>query len=217
VNTAIAVDQQSVASDSLCASAEEHGKGPSQIAGCGKVCQPEAAALATATQQLKTDLQRRASQQQQVRADGLAISKNEAAQLAKPIDADIFERHEALAAIEAKEPAVQTLDWLLKALILVLDLSPVLMKSFSSRSGTDQVVLARRLEKRADAEFESDVLLQARDSARDSVVTSLAESERSIGVLRADRRLADARDRLIPDRPDPSWPRQDAPAPREGL
>ncbi len=77
-----------------------------------------------------------------------------AAQQAKPIDADVFSRHAALSAIEHKDSSVLWLDWLVTFLIAAIDLGPVLMKSFSERSATDEAVLATRQRKHDLREIE---------------------------------------------------------------
>lgn len=158
---AVAVDQHNLTTGQTELSAEEQGHGPSHIAGCGRACRADTVAVQNAQVQLDKDrvqiapLERTLSVAQQAEAGNLAE------QQAKPIDADVFTRHAALSAIEQTNSSVAWLDWLVTFLIGAIDLGPILMKSFSPQSATDEAVLAARRRKQ-------DELGTARDFHRDA-------------------------------------------------
>ena len=147
----LAVDQRNLTTGQTELSAEEQGHGPSHMsAGCGRACRaghgrrPEARScrLDRDRTQIAPARAQALSRAQQAEAQDLAK------QQAKPIDADVFTRHAALSAIERKNSSVAWLDWLVTFLIGAIDLGPILMKTFSPQSATDEAVLAARLRKR---------------------------------------------------------------------
>jgi Domain of unknown function (DUF4407) len=149
---AVAVDQHNLTSGQTELSAEEQGHGPSHIAGCGRACRADTVAVQNAQVQLDRDRGQIAPLENTLALAQQAEAQDLAKQQAKPIDADVFTRHAALSAIEKKNSSVAWLDWLVTFLIGAIDLGPILMKSFSPQSATDEAVLAARLLKQDERE-----------------------------------------------------------------
>jgi hypothetical protein len=198
---ALVVDQRNLTNGQTELSAEEQGHGPSHIAGCGRACRADTVALQNAQQQLQSDraqiapLERALAQAQQTEARYLA------AQQAKPIDADVFSRHAALSAIERKNSSVKWLDWLVTFLIAAIDLGPILMKSFSSQSATDEAILAARLRKRDRLEVERGFQLDAVTAGARAAAPAAAEYQHDAfdteARLDSETRIRHANDRAL--------------------
>jgi hypothetical protein len=149
----LAVDQRNLTKGQTELSAEEQGHGPSHIAGCGRACRADTVAVQNAQVQLETDRAQIAPLERSLSRAQQAETRDLAEQQAKPIDADVFSRHAALSAIEKQNSSVRWLDWLVTFLIGAIDLGPILMKTFSPQSATDEAVLAARLRKRDELEI----------------------------------------------------------------
>jgi hypothetical protein len=171
-------DQVALTSAQTELSAEEQGHGPSHIAGCGRACRADTVALQQAQKQLDTDRAQRRPLARALATAKQAEVRDLAAQQAKPIDADVFSRHAALSAIERTNSSVAWLDWLVTFLIAAIDLGPVLMKSFSDRSATDEAVLATRQRKQDVREIERDFHRDAAVSGSQQAAPAAAEYAR---------------------------------------
>ncbi len=174
----IRADQLALTSAQTELSAEEQGHGPSHIAGCGRACRADTVALQQAQRQLDSDRAQRTPLAQALAGAKQAEVGDLAAQQAKPIDADVFSRHAALSAIEDKNSSVRWLDWLVTFLIASIDLGPVLMKSFSERSATDEAVLASRQRKQDAREIERSFYRDAALSGAEQAAPDAAEYAR---------------------------------------
>jgi hypothetical protein len=198
---AVAVDQHNLTSGQTELSAEEQGHGPSHIVGCGRACRADTVAVQNAQVQLDRDraqiapLEGTLSRAQQAEAQDLAK------QQAKPIDADVFTRHAALSAIEKKNSSVEWLDWLVTFLIAAIDLGPILMKSFSPQSATDEAVLAARLLKQDEREVARGFHLDAVTSGAQRAAPAAAGYQREAfdteARLDSDTRIRHANDRAL--------------------
>jgi hypothetical protein len=197
----LAVDQRNLTTGQTELSAEEQGHGPSRIAGCGRACRADTVAVQNAQVQLDKDRARIAplelalSQAQQAEARDLAH------QQAKPIDADVFTRHAALSAIERKNSSVAWLDWLVTFLIGAIDLGPILMKTFSPQSATDEAVLAARLRKRDEHEIAATFHHEAATAGAQEAAPAAAEYQRAAfdteARLGSETRIKHANDRAL--------------------
>jgi alpha-D-ribose 1-methylphosphonate 5-triphosphate synthase subunit PhnG len=174
----IRADQVALTSAQTELSAEEQGHGPSHIAGCGRACRADTVALQQAQRQLDADRAQREPLLLALAKAKQAEIRDLATQQAKPIDADVFSRHAALSAIERKDSSVAWLDWLVTFLIAAIDLGPVLMKSFSDRSATDESVLATRQRKQDVREIERDFHRNAAVSGSQQAAPAAAEYQR---------------------------------------
>lgn len=174
----IGADQAALTRAQTELSAEEQGHGPSHIAGCGRACRADTVALQQAQKQLDADRAQRAPLARALAAAKQAEVRDLAAQQAKPIDADVFSRHAALSAIEHKDSSVLWLDWLVTFLIAAIDLGPVLMKSFSERSATDEAVLVARQRKQDVREIERTFYRDAALSGAQQAAPNAAEYAR---------------------------------------
>ena len=186
---ALAVDQHNLTTGQTELSAEEQGHGPSHIAGCGRACRADTVAVQNAQVQLDRDRARIAPLELALSRAQQAEARDLAGQQAKPIDADVFTRHAALSAIERKNSSVAWLDWLVTFLIGAIDLGPILMKTFSPQSATDEAVLAARLRKRDEHEiasrFHRDAATAgAQEAARPPRSTSARRSTPRLGSTR---------------------------------
>jgi Domain of unknown function (DUF4407) len=171
-------DQMALTSAQTELSAEEQGHGPSHIAGCGRACRADTVALQQAQKQLDADRAQRGPVALALATAKQVEVRDLAAQQAKPIDADVFSRHAALSAIEHTNSSVAWLDWLVTFLIAAIDLGPVLMKSFSDRSATDEAVLATRRRKQDVREIERDFHRNAAVSGSQQAAPAAAEYQR---------------------------------------
>ena len=197
----LGIDQRNLTKGQTELSAEEQGHGPSHIAGCGRACRADTVAVQNAQVQLETDraqiapLERSLSQAQQ------AETRDLAAQQAKPIDADVFSRHAALSAIEKKNSSVKWLDWLVTFLIGAIDLGPILMKTFSPQSATDEAVLAARLRKRDELEIGREFHRDAVTAGVERAAPAAAEYQHAAfdteARLESETRIKHANDRAL--------------------
>ncbi len=197
----LAVDQRNLTTGQTELSAEEQGHGPSHIAGCGRACRADTVAVQNAQVQLDRDrtqiapLELALSRAQQAEAQDLAK------QQAKPIDADVFTRHAALSAIERKNSSVAWLDWLVTFLIGAIDLGPILMKTFSPQSATDEAVLAARLRKRDEHAIAASFHHEAATAGAQEAAPAAAEYQRAAfdteARLDSETRIRHANDRAL--------------------
>jgi hypothetical protein len=192
----IGFDQRNLTMAQTELSAEEQGRGPSGIPGCGLACRADTRALSAAQTQLDRDRGQRAALEESLsqakQAETVYLSK----QQAKPIDADVFTRHAALSAIERTNSSVRWLDWLVTFLIGAIDLGPILMKSFSSRSVTDEAVLAARLRKQDEDEIRRMSNKEAAMAGARQAAPSAAHYQRE--AFEAEARFASARRAVRP-------------------
>ena len=156
----LAVDQHNLTTGQTELSAEEQGHGPSHIAGCGRACRADTVEVQNAQVQLDRDRARIAPLELALSRAQQAEARDLAGQEAKPIDADVFSRHAALSAMSG-DSSVAWLDWLVTFLIGAIDLGPILMKTFSPQSATDEAVLHSAVDKRDEHEIASRFHLDA--------------------------------------------------------
>lgn len=198
---AVALDQHNLASGQTELSAEEQGHGPSHIAGCGRACRADTVAVQNAQVQLDRDRAQIAPLEGTLSRAQHAEARDLAKQQAKPIDADVFTRHAALSAIEKKNSSVAWLDWLVTFLIGAIDLGPILMKSFSPQSATDEAVIAGRLlkqdERRIVRGFHLDAITAGAQQAAPAAAGYQREAFDSEARLDSDIRVRHANDRAL--------------------
>jgi len=201
-NRVIGADQAALTKAQTELSAEEQGHGPSHIAGCGRACRADTVALQQDQKQLDADRAQRQPLTLALASAKRAEVRDLAAQQAKPIQADVFSRHAALSAIERKDSSVMWLDWLVTFLIAAIDLGPVLMKSFSERSASDEAVLAARQRKQDVREIERGFYRDAAVAAAQQAAPSAAEYARlaldAEAQTDSELRVRRARARLAP-------------------
>ena len=191
----IASDQAALTIAQNEMSAEEQGRGPSGIKGCGPACLSDNAAVGAAQTQLDQDRAKLAGFESAVSNATKAAGANIAHQKAQPIKADIFARHSALDAVEKTNHGVRDLDWLLTFVILAIDLSPVLMKTFSERSATDDYVLAERRKRHIHNNWRISVAETAATEATPAAVSYARLALEETAKLEADKTARDARAR----------------------
>jgi hypothetical protein len=192
----IATDQRNLTTAQRELSAEEQGRGLSGIPGCGLACHADTRALSAAQKQLDADRGQRSPLEESLSQAKQAETVYLSTQQAKPIDADVFTRHAALSAIERTNSSVRWLDWLVTFLIGAIDLGPILMKSFSSRSVTDEAVLAARLRKQDEDEIRRISNKEAAMAGARQAAPSAARYQRE--AFEAEARFASARRAVRP-------------------
>jgi Domain of unknown function (DUF4407) len=197
----LAADQRNLSTGQTELSAEEQGHGPSHIAGCGRACRADTVAVQNAQVQLETDRAQIAPLERALSRAQQAETRDLAAQQAKPIDADVFSRHAALSAIERTNSSVKWLDWLVTFLIGAIDLGPILMKSFSPQSATDEAVLAARLRKHDELEIGREFHRDAAAVGAQRAAPAAAEYQHTAfdteARLDAETRIKHANDRAL--------------------
>ena len=197
----LVIDQRNLSTGQTELSAEEQGHGPSHIAGCGRACRADTVAVQNAQVQLETDRAQIAPLERALSRAQQAETRDLAAQQAKPIDADVFSRHAALSAIEKKNSSVKWLDWLVTFLIGAIDLGPILMKTFSPQSATDEAVLAARLRKRDELEIGREFHRDAVTAGVERAAPAAAEYQHAAfdteARLESETRIKHANDRAL--------------------
>ncbi len=197
----LSVDQHNLTTGQTELSAEEQGHGPSHIAGCGRACRADTVAVQNAQVQLDRDRTRIAPLELALSRAQQAEAQDLAKQQAKPIDADVFTRHAALSAIESRNSSVAWLDWLVTFLIGAIDLGPILMKTFSPQSATDEAVLAARLRKRDEHAIAASFHREAATAGAQEAAPAAAEYQRAAfdteARLDSETRIRHANDRAL--------------------
>lgn len=167
LSTDVASAQRTYDQALLALSAEESGRGPSGLAGCGTACRASNAAVTQAkTVLLAAQQAKRATtvaQQAAVSGAERAIA-DDLTRRREVIyaDDDIFARHSALRAVAERDPAIGYLALIVELLLITIDLLPALLKALSPRTRLESAQIGERIRYREHQQALTEVSREAR-------------------------------------------------------